>query len=93
MHEENTEQSIPRYNFANNFSLSVNPKHFSNTKESLKLIDEIKVQHVKSERTNLQFQIDHPALLIIDVFSGQMAPAVHQTLQENYIFLVRVPPN
>ena len=93
MHEENTEQSIPRYNFADNFSLSVNPKHFSNTKESLKLIDEIKVQHVKSERTNLQFQIDHPALLIIDVFSGQMAPAVHQTLQENYIFLVRVPPN
>ena len=41
----------------------------------------------------MQLQIDHPALLIIDVFSGQMTPGVLQKLRENYIFLVRVPPN
>ena len=90
-----TGRSIPRYNFPKNFSLSDNPKHFSNTNESFKLIDEIIVPHILSERTKLQLQIDHPILLIIDVFSGQMfsAPAVLQKLRENYIFLVRVPPN
>ena len=88
-----TEQSIPRYNFPKNFSPSANPKHFRNTNESLKLIDEIIVPHIHSERPKLQLQIDHPELLITDVFSGQMAPAVLQKLRENYIFLVRNPPN
>ena len=32
-------------------------------------------------------------MFIIDVFSGQMTLAVLQTLRENYIFLVRLPPN
>ena len=41
----------------------------------------------------MQLQIGHPELLIIDVFSGQMTPAMLQKLRENYIFLVRVPPN
>ena len=73
--------------------LSANPKHFNNTNESLKLIDEIIVPHIQSERTKLQLQTDHTALLIIYVFSGQMTPVVLQKLRENYIFLVRVPPN
>ena len=67
-----TEQSIPRYNFSKNFAPNANPKHFSNTNESLKLIDEIIVPHIHSERTKLQLQFDHPELLIIDVLSGQM---------------------
>ena len=81
-----TDRSIPRYNFPNNFLLSATLKHFSNTNKSLKLIDEIIASHTQSEHTKLQLQIDHPALLIIDMFSGQMTPAVIQTLQENYIF-------
>ena len=71
-----TERSTRRYNFPNNFSLSANLKHFSRTNESLRLIDEITVPHTQSERTVLQLQICHPALLIIVVFSGQMTPAL-----------------
>ena len=87
------EQSIPRYNFPKDFSSSANPKHFRNTNESLKFIDEMIVPHIHSECTKLQLQIDHPELLITDVFSGKMAPAVLQKLRENYIFLVLVPQN
>ena len=36
-----TNQSIPRYNFPEDFCLSANPKHFSNTEESLKYLDEV----------------------------------------------------
>ena len=85
-----TKRSIPIYKPLKNFSLSANPNHFSNTYESLKLIDEIIVPHIQSERTKLQLQIDHPALLIIDVFSGQMTPDVLHKLRKNYIFLVCV---
>ena len=34
-------QSIPKFKFPKQFSLSANPKHFSNTEESLKYIREI----------------------------------------------------
>ena len=85
-----TERSIPIYKPLNNFSLSANANHFSNTYESLKLIDEIIAPHIQCERTKLQLQIDHPALLITDVFSGQMTPDVLHKLRKNYIFLVCV---
>ena len=88
-----TERSIPRYNFPNNLSLSASPNHFSKTSELLQLIDETIVPYIQSERPKLQHQINHPALLIIDLFSGQVTPVVLQKLQEIYIFLVRVPPN
>ena len=36
-----TKRSVPRYKFPESFSLSVNPKHFSNTKELTKVIEKI----------------------------------------------------
>ena len=37
----NTKQSLKKFKFSSMFSLSVNPKHFSNTEESIKLLEEI----------------------------------------------------
>ena len=45
-----TNQSIPQYNFPENFCLSANPKHFSNTEESLKYLDEDIIWYVVKER-------------------------------------------
>ena len=45
-----TNQSIPRYNFPYN-CLSANPKHFSNTEESLKYLDEVIIPYVVKERS------------------------------------------
>ena len=46
-------QSLPRRKFPESFSLSVNPKHFSNTEKSIKIINEILVPHVEKEREKL----------------------------------------
>ena len=64
-------RSFPRVNFPSSFSLSANSKHFSNTQESLKLLDEIIILYVEEERKALNLDNNQPALLIIDVFSGQ----------------------
>ena len=64
-----TKQSFSRYKFPELFSLSVNPKHFSNTKESIKIIEEIVLPYVKKEREKLD-DPDQAALLILDVFRG-----------------------
>ena len=88
-----TERCYPRFDFPESFSLSCNPKHFSNTQESVKLIEEIIIPYLKEERQNLNLLPDHWSLLIIDVFSGQMTDPVLQKLRDNHIKLVRVPPN
>lgn len=87
-----TKQSLPRFKFPESFSLSVNPKHFSNTEESVKIVNEIIVPYVEAEREKLA-NLDQAALLILDVFRGQLTKEVTDLLQDNKIFFVTVPNN
>ena len=48
-----TKQNPLRFKFPNGFSLSCNPKHFSNAIESIKLINEIIIPYVQSQRKEL----------------------------------------
>ena len=50
---DRTKQSLPRYKFPELFSLSVNPQHFSNTEESIKITEEIVLYYVEKEREKL----------------------------------------
>ena len=70
----------------------MNPKHLSNTEESIKIINEIVVPYVEKERGKLGNK-SQPTLLILDVFRGQMTSEVTTLLQENNIFFVTVPNN
>jgi len=83
-----TARSFPRVKFPPSFSLSANVSHFSNTQESLKLLDEIIIPYIEKEREELNLDMNQPALLIIDVFSGQTTKPV-----KNNIKLVKVPAN
>ena len=87
------QQSFPKFDFPDSFSLSANPKHFSNTDESIKLLDDIVILYVKCERSKLGIGEDQYALLILDVFKGQMKEPVKQKMKENHILFVRVPVN
>ena len=69
---EKTAKSLPKFKFPESFSLSGSPKYFSNTTESLKLLDEIIIPYVKNERKRLKLEPSQPALLILDVFSGKI---------------------
>ena len=53
MYGGKTEQSLPRYEFPENFSLRVNPKHYSNEMESMKVNNEISIPYVDHEREKL----------------------------------------
>ena len=88
-----TKRSLPKVKFPDSFSLSVNEKHFSNTNESLKLIEDIITPYVEKERGKLGLSDNQPALVIFDVFSGQMTDPVMQKLKENFIKVVKVPAN
>ena len=67
-----TSQSLPVYRFLKGFCLSFNPKHFSNTKQSIKFLKEIITPYVVKQRELLKCQVDQKALVIMDVFTDQM---------------------
>ena len=88
-----TKKSLPPVEFPEGFSLSVNPTHYSNTEESIKIIKEIIVPYVKKERENRNVPLNFPAVLIMDVFRGQMTDSVLGLLESENILVVRVPNN
>ena len=45
-----TDRSIPRVKFPPSFSLSANPKHYSNTKEAIKVTNDVVIPYIKRER-------------------------------------------
>ena len=90
---DKTLQSLPRYQFPQSFSLSVNPKHYSNTTESLKLLNEIIIPYVKKIRSSEDIPNDQYSLVIMDVFTGQKASKVLELLNANKILVTNVPPN
>ena len=83
-----TQRSLPWVKLPDCFSLSANEKHFSN-----KLTDEIITPYVEKELEILDLGEQQQALLIINVFSGQMTDPVIEKLKENNIKLTRVPAN
>ena len=66
-----TQQSLPRFKFPDDFSLSCNPKNFSNTEESIKLIKEVLLPYIEDQRKQLG-KPNQSVLLIMDVFRGQI---------------------
>ena len=87
IHGGKTSKSLPTVNFPKSFSLNANPKHCSNEQESIKVLEEIIIPYVKKEREQLGMEKDQAALLIMDVFKGQMTNPVLKALSNNNILL------
>ena len=88
-----TTQSLPKYEFPKSFSLSVNPTHYSNSHESIKFIKEILVPYFTKKRQELGLNNDHKALIIFDVFTGQMTTEVREVIEAHNLIVVNVPAN
>ena len=89
-----TTASHPRgFKFPAGFSISQNPKHWSNEQETLKLIDEVIQPYIIKKRAELKVSETQKALVIWDVFKGQMTETVKQKLSSLNIALVAVPAN
>ena len=71
----------------------MNPKHYSNEEESIKVLNEIIIPYIIKERKSLALSENHPALLLMDVFKGQMTEKVLKVLSENNIVLQTVLAN
>lgn len=91
IYKEKTPKCFPRVDFLTWILLSANEKHFSNTQESLKLLDEIIVPYMKKKTW---FASSAPWLFSSfynRYFSGQIAMAVINSMHDIYVKLVKIP--
>ena len=89
---EKTNQSLLHFRFPESFSLIMNPKHYSNSLESIKIIDEVIIPYVNAQREILS-NPNQAALLIFDVFRSHITDEVTSHLLQNNIYFVTVPKN
>ena len=59
----------------------------------MKLVKKVTIPYIEKERISLKLPKTIPALLIMDVFRGQMTEDILTILKGNNILLVRVPAN
>ena len=88
-----TKKSLPRFKFPASFSLSVNKTHYSNEKEAMKFLREIIVPYVEKVRMEKNMSSDQKALLIFDVFKGQVTEPVLSYIEDNNMVYSKVPNN
>ena len=67
--------------------------HLSNEDETIKLLDEVVYPHIKKKRIELELPKTQKALMIWDVFKGQMTVRVKDKLKSLNIVLVPIPAN
>ena len=87
-----TSKSLPRVKFPDTFTLSVNPKHYSNETESIKFFEEVIIPYIEAERERLGLPEQRP-LVLMDVFLGQMTDMVLGYLDDNLVCHEKVPAN
>ena len=88
-----TVQSFPRFKFFQGFCLSANEKHFSNRVESMKYLEAVIVPYFKKQRSIEGLDQDQKALVIMDVFTGQMTSKVLDSYKSHNICVISVPAN
>lgn len=89
-----TERCLPKdRQGAEDFLFSYNDTHWSNEKETIRVIDCILVPYIERVKTDLKLPKDQKCLLIWDAFTGQNTPKVKARLAEVGILTVMVPKN
>uniref|UniRef100_A0A1X7SIC0 DDE-1 domain-containing protein n=1 Tax=Amphimedon queenslandica TaxID=400682 RepID=A0A1X7SIC0_AMPQE len=92
--EEKTEKSQPRgFKFISDFLVLQNTKHWSNEEETLKLVDNIISPFVVKKREEMGLSRTQKALVIWDVFKGQVTDKVLKRLDSLHIEFIAVPAN
>ena len=89
-----TDRSQPRgFKFPDGFSVTQNPKHWSNETETLNLVKEVIDPYIKATRKKLGLPDNQKALLVWDVFKAQTTDKVTSELKRLNLEYTSVPAN
>ena len=87
------QRSLPTVDFPDGFCLSYNEKHWSNEKETVRLIEQVLMLNIKKFKEEKGLPNDQRSLLIWDAFKAQSTVNVSDVLSKQGIESVMVPKN
>ena len=88
-----TQRSLPSVKFPKGFCLSFYESHWSNEKETLRLLNKIIEPYIEKMKVKLGLPAEQKTLLIWDSFRAQECESVKDRLDELGIVFVLVPKN
>ena len=87
-----TERCHPTFPYPSGFDVWHSPNHWANEETTLRFIEKIIIPFINNVRSKLGTP-EQKALVIFDVFRGQIGERVQALLEDNYIIRVLVPGN
>lgn len=94
IYEGATDRCHPKgVEFPEGFNVTHSANHWSNEDRAAEHLEKVIFPYLTSKRETLGFQADQRALLIYDVFRGQMTPKIMALVEENHCVMVPVPAN
>ena len=88
-----TSRCHPNFEFPPEFDVCHSPNHWASQDTTLRFVIQVIVPYDNKVRQEMKLRSDYPALVIFDVFRGQTVTEVHELLEENHIYIVKVPSN
>lgn len=88
-----TNRCHPSYEFPSDFHITHNDNHWANEETSLDLLNKIVIPYIVKTREELGLPMDHPWLLICDVFKAQWTDSVKGVVRESFGKMEPVPNN
>ena len=94
IYEGKTPRCLPKdVKFPAGFNATFTPNHWSNEDKVVEYLEELIFPYIKAKREELGLSSDHKALLIFDVFKGQITRRVLELIETNDCVHVFVPNN
>ena len=91
IYQGKTARSLPATNFPEGFCLSYNEKHWSNEKETLRLINDVLHSYIQRTKAKLSLDENARTVLIWYALKAQSSKLVEERLKELNIISVMVP--
>ena len=88
-----TPACLPKDGIPTDWYLTYSENHWANEHTMMGYLHNILLPYVNTTRVDLKLDKTHPAVVIFDTFRGQTTQAFLDTLEENNILVVEIPPN
>ena len=79
--------------FPTNWHISYSENHWSNENTMKYYIHKIILPYITKKQDDLKLSADYPALILFDNFKAQCTSSLLQTLDNNNVTVVLIPPN
>ena len=94
IYQGTTDSCLPKgVEFPNDWNVTYTANHWSNESKAIQHLQMVVFPYVEKRKVELKLAEDQKAMLIFDVFKGQITDKVNKFIKENNYVIVHVPNN